>query len=207
MRKIAVFILFLLIPMVSLAESIQVKPKGEFAAIDVEVQNEMLEKILSGDETAIDKVLSEPKDFNPVVLYGLSSALFNAGKKDQAAFWFYVGQLRGRSDANKSLDVSARQAIGVLNQRFGGPINQYAMQDIAKLKEIVVKAVRFDEETGRNYDPRWISLHGMDVFLEKEKVAFEPEPKWSEIDKRTRTEYYDGFNQAMQQLERERLQP
>ncbi len=85
----------------------------------------------------------------------------------------------------------------MLNQRFGVPINQYVMQDFPKLKEIVAKAVSFDEKTDRNYDPRWISLHGMDVFLKKEKIAFEPESKWEEINNKTRAEYYDGFNKAI----------
>lgn len=201
MRKIALSIVFVLISSVVLAENVSVKPTGEFAEIDVKEQNEILGKILKGEQSSINQVLSKPENYNPAVLYAISAALFNAGQKDEAAFWFYVGQLRGRSDANKALDRSARQAIGVLNQRFGGPINQYAMKDIPKLKKIVAKAVKFDEITARNYDPRWIALHGMDVFLKKEKVAFSPEKEWQEINDKTRTEYFNGFKQAMKKLE------
>jgi hypothetical protein len=183
-----------------MAESVSVTPTGEFAKIAVKEQNAFLDKILKGDDASIAKVIKQPENFNPVVLYGLSSALFNSGKKEDAAFWFYVGQLRGRSDANKALDMSARAGINALNQKFGGPINQYAMKDISKLKEIVAKAVKFDESTTRNYDPRWISLHGMDVFLKKEKVAFEPESKWETINTKTRNDYYNGFKQAMKKF-------
>lgn len=199
-KYFSIAILFLLSACV-MAENVSVAPAGEFAKIDVKEQNAMLEKILKGDDASILKVIDQPENFNPVVLYGLSSALFANGKKEEAAFWFYVGQLRGRSDANKALDMSARAGIGALNQKFGRAINQYAMKDISKLKEIVAEVVKFDESTPRNYDPRWISLHGMDVFLEKEKVAFEPESKWEAINTKTRNDYYNGFKQAMKKFE------
>ncbi|WP_419536375.1 hypothetical protein [Endozoicomonas sp.] len=203
MKRIITSLLFLLFSCFAFSENIQIKAAGEFANIDVQEQNEILGKILKGDRDAIELVVKDPRNYNPVVLYGLSASLFNNGEKDDAAFWFYVGQLRGRSDANKSLDISARQAIAMLNQRFGVAINQYVMQDLPKLKEIVAKAVSFDEKTARNYDPRWISLHGMDVFLKKEKIAFEPESKWEEINNKTRAEYYDGFKKAIKNFEQQ----
>lgn len=182
------------------AETIEVKSKGEFADIQVKDQNLAAKLLLSGDVPTIKRVISQPNDFNPVVLYCLSSALLDAGEREQAAFWFYLGQLRGRSDANKSLDESAKQGMAVLNQRFGGPINQYAMKDIAKLKTTIDKVIQFDADNSRNYDPRWIALHGLDAFAAHGKVAFEPKTKWQDIDDKTRAEYYEGFKQAVVRL-------
>lgn len=201
MYKYFSLVVLFLFSAVVLATDVPVTPSGEFAEINVKEQNIILDKILKGDKSSIEKAIRHPEDFNPVVLYGLSSTLFRDGKKDEAVFWFYVGQLRGRSDANKALDISAKSAIGMLNQKFGGPINQYAMKDISKLKDIVSRVVSFDESTARHYDPRWVSLHGMDVFLGKEKVSFEPESKWEAINTKTRNDYYHGFKQAMKKFD------
>ncbi len=174
----------------------QISPQGEFAEIRVSEQNQVLEKLLEGDESTIDKVLSSSEKYSPPVLYVLSNALFNKNRKDEAMFWFYTGQLRARSDANKSLDISARQAVAALNDKFGPPINLYAFTDIPKLKNVVADVVKQDAGVVRGYDPRWISLHGMDAFL-KTKIAFEPEEKWAKINDNTRNEYLDGFRKAM----------
>lgn len=56
--------------------------------------------------------------------------------------------------------------------------------------------------TARKYDPRWIALHGLDVFSEN-VVAFEPKEKWGAIDDKTRNEYYDNFKEAMSQIKKD----
>jgi len=51
------------------------------------------------------------------------------------AFWFYFGQLRGRSDTNKSTDESARSAITALNMQLGEKINKYALRELDVLRK------------------------------------------------------------------------
>jgi hypothetical protein len=176
-----------------------VSPNGEFAEINVKTQNKVFKKLSKGRSSYIEKVIENPNDYNPAVLYALASSLFKAGRKDEAIFWFYAGQLRARSDVNKSLDKSAAQGVGVLNQTFGGQINQYAFTNISKLTETIEKVVNWDKKAPRNYDPRWIALHGLDAFL-SEVVAFEPKEKWAEIDISTREEYLQNFRDAMKQI-------
>ena len=45
------------------------------------------------------------------------------------------------------------------------------MSDINKLTESIGDVAAWDKKTDRNFDPRWIALHGMDAFL-KETVTF-----------------------------------
>ena len=196
MKKLGIFFFSIIFSISVIAGN--VSPEGEFAEIDVKTQNKAFQKLSKGKSSYIDKVLKNPQKYNPTVLYALSSALFKKGKEEEAMFWFYAGQLRARSDANKSLDKSAGQGVDVLNQKFGTPINQYAFTNISNLEKTIEKVVAWDKETSREYDPRWIALHGMDAFLEK-VVAFEPEEKWTSIDNITREEYLNGFKKTIEQ--------
>ena len=132
--------------------------------------------------------------------------MFQDGKKDEGAFWFYAGQLRARFDANRCADVSARQAVGVLNQTYGSLINQYALQDIPKLESLVSRVIEWDKVTPHNYDHRWINLHGMNAMMSglssKDAPAAPatlslPKDQWDSIAEKTRDHYLSGFKQAM----------
>src|SRR6185312_4009701 len=61
--------------------------------------------------TVVGSITNHSENFAPPVLYVLSSVLFEQGKKDEAVFWFYAGQLRGRIDANICADRSVVAAI------------------------------------------------------------------------------------------------
>ncbi len=92
MKRIITSLLFLLFSCFAFSENIQIKAAGGFANIDVQEQNEILGKIIKGDRDAIELVVKDPRNYNPVVLYGLSASLFNNGEKDDAAFWFVTIQ-------------------------------------------------------------------------------------------------------------------
>ena len=172
-----------------------VNPQGEFAEIQVEPSFSLTKKMMKGDVKSAKLVSSNPGSFNPPALAAAANALL-ASDPDRAIYLFYLGQLRARSDANKSLDPSASAGMGVFNQKFGPRINQHAFKDIVKLKASVGKVVADDKSIPRNYDPRWIALHGMDAFS-KSKVRFKPKSQWRAIDSKTRVEYYNGFTTAM----------
>ncbi|MEM7613252.1 MAG: hypothetical protein AAF270_16325 [Pseudomonadota bacterium] len=199
MFRIIVSFLMVSISACASTENISVEPSGEFAEIDVEDDQRAIERLMREEGSAIAAVLKEPDGYSPPVLYALSHALFENEREEEAMFWFYLGQLRARSDANKSLDPSARQAVSVLNQQFGTNINQFAFQDIELLKQTVFKVLEWDEAHERQYDPRWIALHGMGAFTQSE-IAFEPPQKWREIDVQTRNDYLSGFTSALKQI-------
>lgn len=191
-------------------EIIMVAPVGEHASIDMKPCMETLRTLDAGTAAAQDKLIdaikANPSRYNPVVFYHMAKVLFDQNKKDDAAFWFYAGQLRARFDANRCADISARSAVAVLNQQFGGPINRYALQDIPKLEETVNKVLAFDEKTAHDYDNRWINLHGMDSMIDSlegsssKKALSLPQSQWAAIEKQTRDDYLKGFKEAMIEL-------
>lgn len=191
--------------------NITVAPTGEYATIDTGPAMALMKRLHSTSadtrDAAIREVLATPQSVMPTVLYALSYALFAKGEKDEAAFWFYAGQLRARYDANRCADVSARQAVAVLNQNYGPPINQYAFQDISKLKKLIPMVVEWEEKTPHDYDHRWINLHGMGAMMRSfdadkaPKPLSLPEADWPRIGQETREAYLRGFNEAMEQME------
>jgi len=128
----------------------------------------------------------------------LSNELFRDNQKDQAAFWFYVAQLRARYDANLCLDKSARQAVSVLNNQFGPQINQYAFANLDSLQATVEKVISFVKDNQEAYDHRWINLHGMDAIIEpKNKNLSAPATQWDEIKSKTQEDYSQGFEEFL----------
>lgn len=198
-------------PAMSKEEVIIVQPVGEYAKIDMKPCMETLRVLDTGSASQKDKTIDEiktnPSKYNPVVFYHMSKVLFDKNQKDDAAFWFYAGQLRARYDANRCADISARSAVAVLNQQFGSPINRYTMQDLPKLEETVNKVLAFDEKTAHDYDNRWINLHGMNSMIDsmegeqnKKQELSLPQSQWASIAKQTRDDYLKGFKEAMVEL-------
>lgn len=179
---------------------IRVDPRGEFAGIETQKSARVMEEIRRGDAAAIALVEDSPGEYQPPVFYELAAQLHRKGRRQEAMYWFYLGQLRARSDANKALDPSASAGVDLMNETFGHPINAFAFQDIALLKKTVEMVVADDAKLPRDYDPRWIALHGMDAFLES-KVRFAPQKEWAAIDKKTRDQYLREFREVVADFE------
>jgi hypothetical protein len=187
--------------------------KGTYSQIDTRHTIEMMQA-LSGavgkqKQRLIFRIQSRPETYAPPVFCLLSKVLFNDGKKEEGAFWFYAGQLRARYDANRCTDVSAREAVSVLNQEYGGPINQYMMKNISTLEKLIPKVIEWDAKTPHKYDHRWINLHGMGaVTASFDKTKFEaeimifsmPEAQWTAIASQTRADYLASFKLAMAEV-------
>jgi hypothetical protein len=190
------------------AQETVLQPRGEFAQIDTRLANETIEVLAKGSaeeqQRTVQRVKDHPEDFAPPVFYVLSDALLQRGEKDDAAFWFYAGQLRARFDANRCADATARQAVNQLNRRFGPAINQHAFEDLPKLEALIARVVEWDRRTPHRYDHRWINLHGMGATLSglggkpgASAVLSAPSEDWEKIAEKTRLDYLNGFEQAM----------
>ncbi len=172
---------------------------GVFKEIDVENQNKAISVLTTGDaamkSTMRDVFFQDQNKWNPPVVYVLSKVLFEQGYKDDAAMWFYIAQLRARIDANICQDKTAREAVAILNDRFGPIINEYALKDKKMLETIVKDAVEFVREYEPTYDQRWINLHGMWAIngIEKGKGLSYPKEEWAAIKKKTIDDYYADF--------------
>lgn len=189
-------------------------PQGVYAQIDTKLGQEALRLLSQGtpqqQQSVLERVRATPERFQPPVFYVLSQVLFKAGQREEAAFWFYAGQLRARFDANRCTDTTARQAVDVMNQSYGGPINRYLFQDLSKAQELISKVVDWDRKTPYAYDPRWINLHGIQAVqaakdpqlaarLTAESLSL-PQSQWAALAEQTRTKYLQGFKDAITQL-------
>ena len=195
-----------------MAETVVVQPQNEYAQIDTRSDLAAIATLAQGTIAEFATVVAQgkrhPERYAPPVLYALSDALFRDGQKDDGAFWFYAGQLRARFDANRCADVSARQAVAVLNQHYETQINQHTFQDIPKLKALVARVVEWDEATPHRYDHRWINLRGMQAMLPGTadapgaKALSLPQAQWESIAHTTRQDYVNGFQKALDNLPR-----
>lgn len=194
------------------ADANRVQPTGEYATIDTALMQETIQRLSSGPtddrRKVVQEILASPQRYAPPVFYMLSSVLFGEDKKDDAAFWFYAGQLRASFDASRCADVSARQAVEVMNQQFGSPINQYAFKNTAKLEALIPKVIEWDRKTAHAYDHRWINLHGMNAMMsgldpkkrENPAPLSLPREQWDSIAEKTRQEYLAAFNEVMKEV-------
>ncbi len=197
------------------AEEIVVERAGPYKDIKVQLEEKAVNALANGDKKqraqVIEAVKSTPERYAPVVFYEMSRVLFQDGKKDEGAFWFYAGQLRARYDANRCLDESAKSAVAALNQEYGEPINRYTFADPAKLEALVMKVFEWDKNTPHQYDHRWINLSGMDAMMAglgeeggKAKALSAPKSKWPKILEKTRAEYLSGFKEALAELKKQK---
>ena len=107
-------------------------------------------------------------------------------------FWFYLGQLRARSDANKHKDASGQRMVSGFNERHGSRINRHAFKDLNKLRKVVGDVVAWDRTHQRTYDPRWVTdgPGGPSGELCDER-------RWQQIDEATRGQYERDFEDAV----------
>ncbi len=78
----------------------------------------------------------------------LSKHLWEAGRKDDAVFFFYLGQLRYRAYllTNRNGDPSGGRALfDALMATMGPPINQYAFGDIQALAATIDRVIAWDD--------------------------------------------------------------
>jgi len=86
---------------------------------------------------------------SPETYYLYAARLFKDGKKDDAVFWFYVGQLRYRFflKANPNLDPSGAPALfASLSATIGQTINEYAAGNVKEMVAAMDKALKWDAD-------------------------------------------------------------
>src|SRR4030095_8460235 len=85
---------------------------------------------------------------HPAAYYVLASKLFEGGKKEEAVFWFYAGQLRYRFylKAKPGLNPSGDPALfSSFSETLGRPLNEYAFGDIPRLAKTMEEVLKWDE--------------------------------------------------------------
>jgi hypothetical protein len=198
------------VPGLAVGGEVAVPPRGEYAQIDTRLAKDTIQALTHGSaeerRRTIDQIKTAADKYAPPVFFALASVLFQDGARDEGAFWFYAGQLRATFDANRCADPSAREALTVLVRQYGTPINHYALQDLQKLQELVLRVVEWDRKTPHHYDQRWINLEGMDAMMGSLDLAAPASPspplslppeQWDEIAEKTRADYLAGLRVAV----------
>ena len=93
---------------------------------------------------------------HPLAAFELSKRLWEAGRKDEAVFFFYLGQLRFRARllANPNGDPTGGRALfDALMSAMGPPINQYAFDDIPALLATIDRVIAWDDGHADDYAP------------------------------------------------------
>jgi hypothetical protein len=170
-------------------------------AKDTVAVEQLTEKSYAEDGALIDTILKHPNDYNPSVLFVLSKVLFNADRKDDASFWFYVAQLRTRYDFNRCTDPSCEGTVAELTATFGPDIDQYAIFKPEFLEKTIDKVIDFEQNNTENYDQRWINLQGLAVTNTKtdskdqRSDMSKPQQDWPEIKAQTINDYANDFKE------------
>lgn len=182
----------------------EVEPVGIYKEIDT--KNDIAAFKLLNDASKVDinkrlKVIEDNANiYTPAVLYNLSYRLIMLQKFDDAAFWFYVAQLRARYDVNRCADKTANASE--YNQAYGPAVNTYALKDLDNLESIVKKVVAFVRANDEKYDQRWINLSGMDAMNASlggkvNKDLSVDKSLWPSIKAKTIDTYYSDFNEML----------
>ena len=196
---------FSLILSIANAANLPIEPSGIYKDIDIHLMVDTVKALrdYKGEQQlkVANTVIAKPEEFAPPALYVLSSVLFEQGKKDDAVFWFYAAQVRGRIDANICADKSAAAIVDAMNQKFGPPINQYAFTNLSLLTNTVDRVLAWEEVTPCHYDRRWINLHGKNAMTgETNSLLSAPPEQWEAIRTRTRETYASDFRKALAEL-------
>lgn len=160
--------------------------------IDIESQKEAFQTMQKGSDknkaiAMADSILYYHINFYPPALYAASRVLYDAGRKYDAGFLFYLGQLRARVDMSLCLDNTVMNALVTLNKVYGASINNFCLQHKDSFVNIIAKVTDIVSSTEGNYDHRWIVLRGhfagtkkFDDTVTNDDIII-PKSQWKEV--------------------------
>jgi len=96
-------------------------------------------------------------DQHPALYYTLATRLFAAGRRDEAVFWFYAGQLRYRIRlaCHPDLAPDVEPALfGALHEEVGSQVNGYAGGDPAAWAAAMQRVLDWDSATRNGFEPK-----------------------------------------------------
>ncbi|HTU11582.1 MAG TPA: hypothetical protein VMG08_11880 [Allosphingosinicella sp.] len=106
---------------------------------------------------ALDDLIRIVPDQHPSFYYILAQRLFAGGRRDEAVFWFYAGQLRYRIRlaCHPDLAPDTEPALfAALSETVGAPVNEYAFGDLDALVATLERARTWDAETRNGFEPK-----------------------------------------------------
>ena len=148
------------------------------------------ERLTSTDPTirdaAIAQVLARPDAVSPFLYAALVQALWSAGRRQQAAFWFYVFQARTRPWADADTRGDGEGALRAsLNQGLGSTVNGWLGSDLAAWKELARRAIAYEAHFPLSAErPKGVSAD-----------------RWRMMVAEARATYADGFAKTLEKVD------
>ena len=203
-RSLVSAVLLALSTTAPLAPAADVQLKGEYAAIDTSAALRQMEILAGPDAPAaqalLDAIQANPGDYMPPVFFPMARRLFDAGEPEPAYFWYAFGRLRARYDAARCADESAAAAVDALIETLPRELRSHVAQiDPDDVVPLFRRLVRLDKKTPRNYDHRWINLHGLHAILNQTPLSL-PESQWPPLLAAIHRDYLEGAEILAQQL-------
>lgn len=105
-------------------------------------------------ESSRAEVVPELVNEHPAAFYEHAAEQWGSGLRDEALFWFYVGQLRYRFhlSVDPGEDPSGDPALfSALQAQVGDPINRYGGSDIDNWVRVIDRVLQWDEANPNGY--------------------------------------------------------
>jgi hypothetical protein len=175
--KLVLIMAFLLtFSTISYAETIVVKPRGDYATVQVEKSNAAF-SILKGlkkgnkDRVAMD-IKKNPGNFNPVALQQAGLYLIQKNELFEGCLLVRLAILRAVIDVEAANDPSLQDVIPILFRNMSGIGNRTNKTDLTNAMILATKKViELDKTTPRNYDKRWACLHSARAFIPPYRIT------------------------------------
>lgn len=203
MKQLLIILFSCLVLKSSFAQTEEYRALNVYGEIDVERHNKAINIFKSQDKnlrlTTLNEISGNYGNYNPPALYAAAREAYSAERKYQAAFLYYLAQLRARVDAYLCLDNSVFKIVTSLNNVYGPEINRFSFEHTDSLQAIITRVIQIVKADDAGYDHRWIALHGNDYVSNGDdpKITnsqiIEPKEKWQQLKQEAVQDYYDGF--------------
>ena len=104
----------------------------------------------------LDALVKDVAHQHPSAMFILAKRLFDAGKRDEAVFWFYEGQLRWHAliASMSGQPIGEQSHLQVLMSEVGPDINHYAFGDIPALLKTADRVLDWDATHPDDFAPK-----------------------------------------------------
>jgi hypothetical protein len=191
--------------------SVAIPAQGEYASIDTKPSVAAI-RTLAGtvgheNDSLVGTIVQNSGSYNPPVLFALAALLYRQGNIDAAVFWLNAARMRATFDAQRCTDVSARSAVGELVRQMPRELIVAQFRDRNALLNTIDRVIAWDDSTPEGYDPRWISLHGVQAIQAgmgmrtPGKPLTVPAKQWPALRKSVHNDLRAGMMQAFDQYQ------
>ena len=107
-------------------------------------RGDRLAAVARGVNEPLEDLLRHVEHAHPVAMMFLAKRLFDAGRRDEGVFWFYVAQLRWRALLYQTPDHNGQSHFQRLFEQIGPAINPYAFQDLPAFYNMINAVLAWD---------------------------------------------------------------